>query len=727
MQKVKQALEAFGLNPDVLIPDGQIYRCSSSAKTKKNKDGWYAITRHEDNLFCVYGCWLRGENRRYSSLNSNDNYTNKVWHELELERQKEEEARKITSRLEASNFLKGCIPAAANHPYLVRKQIKPNGIFQKDKDLIIPVYDQGGKVSSYQMITENGDKWFMSGGIIGGGCFPIEGITTTVCICEGFATGASIAEATGFKTLVAFNCGNLKKVAGYAKKIFKNSMIIICCDNDHTKKKNIGLKKGKEAAKAFKLACVWPTGIIGSDFNDMMCEKGIRSVCQAICKRETIEIMDKKDFKKESLNLEIPKAILKTGGLIQEGLELLHEQGLPEIPQLNLPSVLTVLANIISTKICFGKTYCNLFTLKIGRTSVGKSRADDELTSEINAVAKTDINLKNCSKMITEFSSGAALYKALETSPHLLCCIDEGTELFKRYKNKNPLQEEKKNTLLTLYTKAGKEVKKNYANNKQTIILEDHCLSILTNATPVIFDELSSEDFETGLFQRIDLWCYDGKTKYWNNKKPKKIAKQKFLKHLQKMAACTTGRDDRAVADTLCIPYSLTGTKEFFRLKAQWSEEIVDMVNGYNDDIRGGLVARGFDLSIKYAIIHAGSIRPLKGIYEPLNEEDLQWGIIMARMLVNWKIDKLLNRVTTGELDADIEYFKRAIKKTMVQGKQAPTFKYMMYQNKKMKNWGLKYSNEIINILQKRKEIVIDDSGRTTKYFLAKKVEGEGN
>ena len=30
------------------------------------------------------------------------------------------------------------------------------------------------------------------------------------------------------------------------------------------------------------------------------------------------------------------------------------------------------------------------------------------------------------------------------------------------------------------------------------------------NATPVIFDSIRQEDFETGMMQRFDFFCYDG-------------------------------------------------------------------------------------------------------------------------------------------------------------------------------------------------------------------------
>jgi len=439
-----------------------------------------------------------------------------------------------------------------------------------------------------------------------------------------------------------------------------------------------------------------------------------------------LKIMDVKTIKNNSLILDIPDQIIKTQGLIQEGLEFLEEQGLPDIPQLNLPSLLTIIANIVSTKICYNKTYCNLFTLKIGRTSIGKSRADDELTSEINQAAKTDINLFNCFKSITEFSSGAALYKELETNPHLLCCIDEGTELFRRYKNKNPLQEEKKNTLMTLYTKAGQQVVKSYANNKQRIVLDDHCLSILMNATPVIFDDLSLQDFSTGFFQRVDMWCYEGEMPYWHNTFPKEHPKKsKFVEHLKDFAACSAGRSGADVATALCVPYSVKASDGFLKRKDQWSKETIDLVNQYTEDAQSGLIARRFDLAMRYALIHSACTRNIKYIYEPLESEDLNWGIDVARMLVNWKIEKLLGRVTVGDFDCDCEYFKRAIAKAM-RGDRAPTFKYMSNRNKKMKNWDKIQAGKIIDMLQTRREIIIDETNKITRYYLVDDTEDTG-
>jgi len=57
-------------------------------------------------------------------------------------------------------------------------------------------------------------------------------MTGKLFICEGFATGASIHEATEATVLVAFDCGNLAAVAAMARLLHPSREIIICADDD---------------------------------------------------------------------------------------------------------------------------------------------------------------------------------------------------------------------------------------------------------------------------------------------------------------------------------------------------------------------------------------------------------------------------------------------------------------------------------------------------------------
>jgi hypothetical protein len=83
-----------------------------------------------------------------------------------------------------------------------------------------------------------------------------------------------------------------------------------------------------------------------------------------------------------------------------------------------------------------------------------------------------------------------------------------------------------------------------------------------------------------------------------------------------------------------------------------------------------------------------------------------------------------VERVTTGDFHRKCEVFKKAILASMRAGKR-PTFKTMMNRYRELKNWRRKESDEIIEILQMRGDIVVDESKRPTAYFLAKKTSDD--
>jgi len=73
-----------------------------------------------------------------------------------------------------------------------------------------------------------------------------------LCVCEGFATGAGIHEATGLPVAVAFNDGNLKPVAEALRRKWPDLPIVLCADNDLDTegKGNPGVTQAKKAEKA---------------------------------------------------------------------------------------------------------------------------------------------------------------------------------------------------------------------------------------------------------------------------------------------------------------------------------------------------------------------------------------------------------------------------------------------------------------------------------------------
>ena len=168
----------------------------------------------------------------------------------------------------------------------MQKGIKPHGTKANVGSLVVPMR-KGGELRSLQFIRDNGEKRFLSDGEVTGCYCAIGKPNGALCVCEGFATGASIHEATGHAVAVAFNAGNLLAVARELRVKFPELPLILCADDDYRTEANPGLAKATEAARAVggKLAIPdfgsdRPAGM--TDFNDLAQLRGAEAVRQAI-------------------------------------------------------------------------------------------------------------------------------------------------------------------------------------------------------------------------------------------------------------------------------------------------------------------------------------------------------------------------------------------------------------------------------------------------------------
>jgi P4 family phage/plasmid primase-like protien len=110
---------------------------------------------------------------------------------------------------------------------------------------------------------------------------------STLCIAEGFATGASIYEATGYPVAVAFDAGNLGPAAQALQARFPDSRLVLCADDDANTPGNPGLTKATEAARAVGGALAVPKfpdprDLSLTDMNDLTAVCGMDAVREAI-------------------------------------------------------------------------------------------------------------------------------------------------------------------------------------------------------------------------------------------------------------------------------------------------------------------------------------------------------------------------------------------------------------------------------------------------------------
>lgn len=292
ISQFRDAIHAAGLEPPDVIEPGKLHRFPGVGKRNGNTAGWCKL--FDDGLGGCFGDWSSGFSENWQA--KRDKPFSKSERVAFMRRVEETRARAEVERQKqyadaaekAVTIWISAEPVKNEHPYLVRKNIKANGTRLHKNALVIPVRS-GGELCSLQFIAADGSKRFLSGGRVSGGYFSIGNIkgAGSLCIAEGFATGATIHQATGYPIAIAFNAGNLESVAKAMRKNLPDLPMIICADDDATTEGNPGITKANLAAHAVGAKVAVPAfgeqrpeGV--TDFNDMAALVGLEAVAKAI-------------------------------------------------------------------------------------------------------------------------------------------------------------------------------------------------------------------------------------------------------------------------------------------------------------------------------------------------------------------------------------------------------------------------------------------------------------
>jgi putative DNA primase/helicase len=286
MDNFRDAIKASGLAPPDTIEPGKFTRFPGDRKGSRNRAGWCKL--FSDGLGGVYGdystglaeSWQAHREKPYSPA-EREAFKRQL-EKTQAEARAEQQARHDAAAVEAARICQESIPAEM-HPYLESKGITPCGARLYGGNLVLPLRDATGKLHSIQTITPDGDKRFLPGGKVQGCYFSIGKPGPVLCIAEGFATAASIHQATGHPVAVAFNAGNLLPVAKVLSEKFPNLKLILCADDDCRTEGNPGLTKANEAAEAVGGLVALPD--FGparqndeTDFNDLHRTQGLGTV-----------------------------------------------------------------------------------------------------------------------------------------------------------------------------------------------------------------------------------------------------------------------------------------------------------------------------------------------------------------------------------------------------------------------------------------------------------------
>lgn len=292
IENFSHAMQTAGIKPPVkIIADGALHRFGTNDK-RSDKAGFYIL--YTDGIPAgMFGDWRTGFKQKWRiDLGRKLTPAEQKQHSQrvsEMQRQREIEVQKANEEAakRAKDILENAEPADETHQYLNAKQVKPHGTkVLRDGRLLVPMVDIDGRLWNVEKITIDGKQ---KKGLFGGkrsGCFyPIGTIESEqiVCICEGFATGASVYETTGLSVIVSFNAGNLKAVAQAFHHRYQGIQIVICADDDYETTGNPGRTKAKEAAQAIGALVAIPEfgpnrPKNAKDFNDLAIYSGANAI-----------------------------------------------------------------------------------------------------------------------------------------------------------------------------------------------------------------------------------------------------------------------------------------------------------------------------------------------------------------------------------------------------------------------------------------------------------------
>jgi putative DNA primase/helicase len=283
---------AHGLEIRRLIADGNIHRCPTTAKPRSD-NGAYMLDRDRGWI----QDWAQGERVIWWQDEHAKPWTEADKAAAEARRRaqaKERTAQARKAALQASQWLseaelviprvgrpwrpgRPALEAIYAHPYLVRKGFPNESGFEREGELLIPMYDCRDYRELVGLQRIGDDKKFLLGQRAKGAVYRFgAGKAIEKWLCEGYATALSVR--AGLKKLyrdadvyVCFSAGNIEYVASAGIGTH------VMADNDQS-------GTGQRAAEATGLCWTMP-GDVGIDANDLHQAKGIEAVCELMQRR----------------------------------------------------------------------------------------------------------------------------------------------------------------------------------------------------------------------------------------------------------------------------------------------------------------------------------------------------------------------------------------------------------------------------------------------------------
>lgn len=282
-------LRSGGLLVGALEVCGRVRRCK--VEGEREQRGWYILhpIRTDDGRDLIVGSWgiWHGTDNgaRKIELGKADRLSPEQMKAIrdrarEDRRRaaalREAEAKRAQARAEELWRRSLLAPAGDQVPeYLKRKGVGAHDVrYTPSGAIVVPMGGPDGRIRGVQFILDRAahakriramgtDKLFWPAGCQISGSYHLLGAPErTILLAEGYATGASLHEATGFPVAVAFNANNLVPVAEALHRRYPAAFVLVCADDDFATKGNPGVTSASAAALVCGGAWVAPWFVV---------------------------------------------------------------------------------------------------------------------------------------------------------------------------------------------------------------------------------------------------------------------------------------------------------------------------------------------------------------------------------------------------------------------------------------------------------------------------------
>jgi putative DNA primase/helicase len=277
------------------IEVGKMMRVKRSDHKQK---GWYNLheIRLDDGdtaLIGSFGYFIGGESYKEKiapgkglRLTKDQLAAVKAQHAEAVKRANAEDARKAEIAARRATIAWSKYVTEGESDYLKRKGVLSHGLRfapSGNGTIAIPMQDVNSSIYGLQIIRGKNrpakymEKEYWPRGLLKKGHFYLIGGTpkNILLIAEGYATAATLHEATGYPVAVAFDAYNLLPVALVLHKKYMRTKILVCGDDDYLTHGNPGCKAAEAAAIAAGGSWIKPIfpydrdGKKLTDFNDL--------------------------------------------------------------------------------------------------------------------------------------------------------------------------------------------------------------------------------------------------------------------------------------------------------------------------------------------------------------------------------------------------------------------------------------------------------------------------